>query len=321
MLVSGRAREVESGPVPEPFRALDAVRLVRDVPLAPLTTFRIGGRADLLYTATSADDLARAVLAAREAGMPHLVLGRGANVLVGDRGFRGLVILNRARARRWTADGRLWSESGAAVADLLADAADRGWSGLEHFAGIPGTVGGALWQNLHFLSPAPARERTVFIAESVESCEILAADGGRRTVGVDDLRFGYDDSVFHHGEDVALAATFRLRPGDPAALRHIIAENLRWRAAKHPPLAVYPSAGSVFKKVDGVGAGRLVEHCGLKGLRIGDAQISPFHANIVVNRGRATAADVRRLIERARRTVAERCGVQLEAEIVMVGEF
>ncbi len=311
MLVSDRAG----------LLALDATRLRRDVPLAPFTTFRIGGPADLLYTATSADELARSVTAARSAGVPHEVLGLGANVLVGDGGFRGLVILNRAARRRWAADGALWTESGAVLGDLIVDAVERGWSGLEHFVGIPGTVGGALWQNVHFLSPAPARERTVFIAEVFESCEILTAAGERRRVGSDYVRFGYDDSVFHDTDDVALAATFRLRPGDRAAMRRVMAENLRWRAEKHPPLAALPSAGSVFRKVAGVGAGRLMDQCGLKGQRVGGAQISPRHANMIVNTGGATARDVVALIALAQGAVLDRFGVRLEPEIRMLGEF
>lgn len=299
---------------------LDPTRLERDAPLARHTTFRIGGPADLLYTAITAADLAAAVAAAREAGLPHVVLGHGANVLVGDRGFRGLVILNRAGARRWSADGHLWAESGAAVHDLIADAVDRGWSGLEHFAGIPGSVGGALRQNLHFLSPAPRRERTVFIAEVFETCEILTPAGDRTTVGPDYVRFGYDDSVFHHRGDVALAATFRLRPADAATMRRVVAENLAWRARRHPPLDVYPSAGSVFRKAGDLGAGRLIERCGLKGRRVGDARISEYHANIIVNLGRATAADVRTLMEIAQGEVERRFGVRLAPELELVGE-
>ena len=321
MLVPGRAPEAVGAPVPAALRRLDRARLRRDAPLAPHTTFRIGGPADFLYIARSAGDLATAVLAAREAGLPHVVLGSGSNVLVGDRGFRGLVILDRAAARRWGPDGRLTAESGTSLGDLIAESVTRGWSGLEHFVGIPGTVGGALWQNVHFLAPAPARERTVFIAEVFESCEVLTAAGERRMVGPDYVRLGYDDSVFQHGDDVALAATFRLTPGDSAALRRVTDENLRWRAAKHPPLVECPSAGSVFRKVEGLGAGRLIERCGLKGLRAGGAQISPRHANIIVNLGGATARDVLALVERARGAVLERFDVRLEPEITLLGEF
>ncbi len=291
------------------------------MPLAPYTTFRIGGPADLLYTAETADDLARAVTTARELSVPYFVLGLGANILVGDAGFRGLVILNRAAARRWSESGVVWVESGAIVGELIVEAVERGWSGLEHFVGIPSTVGGAVWQNLHFLSPAPARERTVFLAEVFESSDILSAEGERRTVGPDYVRFGYDESVFHHRDDIVLAATFRLSRGDREAMRRVMAENLEWRGARHPALDRFPSAGSIFKKTDGVGAGRLVDQCGLKGTRVGDAQISDLHANIIVNLGHATARDVRQLIATAQGAVQERFGVRLEPEIRLVGEF
>ncbi len=180
-------------------------------------------------------------------------------------------------------------------------------------------VGGALWQKVRFLSPAPRRERTVCIAEVFESCEALTGEGERRTVGLEYVRPGYDDSVFQHRDDVALAATFRLPPGEPVALRRVMAENLRWRAERHPPLAAYPSAGSVFRKVDGVGAGRLVDQCGLTGRCAGGAQISR-RAAIIVNLGGATARDVRSLIEAAQRAVLERFGVRLELEIRMLSE-
>jgi UDP-N-acetylmuramate dehydrogenase len=300
---------------------LHSARLKRDEPLAPYTTFRIGGPADLFYEATSADDLAAAVLAARELGVPYFVLGLGANILIGDRGVRGLVIRNIARHQRWSDDGRLWVESGAVMRDLILEAVRRGWSGLEHFVGIPSTVGGAVWQNLHFLSPAPARERTMFIAEVFESCEILSEENERKTVGPDYVAFGYDDTVFHHRDDIALAVTFRLTRGDPAVMHRVLQENLSWRGARHPWLDWHPSAGSIFKKIEGVGAGRLVDQCGLKGFRVGDAQISHIHANIMVNLGHATAKDVRELIAVAQQAVAEKFGQRLEPEIKFVGEF
>lgn len=300
---------------------LEPTRLTRRTPLGPLTTFRIGGPADLLYQATDADDLARAVLAGRRAGLPVFVLGLGANILVGDRGVRGLVVWNRADAVEWRPDGRVRAESGAVMQDLVLGSIERGWSGLEHFIGIPSTVGGAVWQNLHFLSPAPARERTVFIAEVFEQCEILSAEGERRTVGPEYVQFGYDDSVFHHRADVVLAATLRLQKGDPDLLQRIVQENLAWRGARHPWLDVHPSAGSIFKKIAGVGAGRLVDQCGLKGFRIGDAQISHLHANIIINLGQATAADVRAVIGHAQAAVLQRSGQRLDAEIGFIGEF
>jgi UDP-N-acetylmuramate dehydrogenase len=301
--------------------ALDRARLHLRAPLAPYTTFRIGGPADVLYEATSADELAAAITAARAQNIPWFVLGLGANILVGDRGVRGLVIRNRATAHTLSADGVLWSESGAVVQDLVLETVRRGWSGLEHYVGIPSTVGGALWQNLHFLSPAPERERTMFIADVFDACEILGEDGVRRAVGPDYIEFGYDQSVFHHTRDVVLTASFRLTRADPADLHRILQENLAWRGSRHPWLAVHPSAGSIFKKIEGVGAGRLIDQCGLKGFRVGDAQISHIHANILVNLGAATAADVRALIAHAQHAVKEKFGHALQPEIGFIGEF
>ncbi len=300
---------------------LDPTRLSVNTPLAPYTTFRIGGPADVLYEATSADDLAAAVTAARMLDVPWFVLGLGANVLIGDRGVRGLVIRNRAAAVRMGADGVVWSESGAIMEDLVLSTVRQGWSGLEHYIGIPSTVGGALWQNLHFLSPAPARERTMFIAESFVSCDILSEEGTRRNVNADYIQFGYDDTVFHHRRDVVLSATFQLERANPADLHRILQENLSWRGSRHPWLAIHPSAGSIFKKIEGVGAGRLIDQCGLKGFRIGGAQISHIHANILVNLGGATAADVRALIAHAQGAVAERFGHHLAPEIGFIGDF
>ena len=310
-----------AGPAAELGTRLDATRLKRDEPLAPYTTFRIGGPADLFYDAISADDLANAVSAARRSGMPYFVLGLGANILVGDRGFRGLVIRNVARGVRFSDDGRVWCESGVIMRDLIAESVRRGWSGLEHYVGIPSTVGGAVWQNLHFLSPAPERARTMFIEEVFASAELLDEHGARHSVDRDYMRFGYDTSVLHSGREVALSVTFRLSPGDVGAMHRIMQENLSWRGARHPWLEIHPSAGSIFKKIEGVGAGRLIDQCGLKGFRIGDAQISHIHANIMVNLGHATAGDVRALIAHAQNCVDERFGQQLEPEIGFIGDF
>ncbi len=289
--------------------------------LAPYTTFRIGGPADLMYDATSADDLANAIRLARKVSVPHFVLGLGANILVGDLGFRGVVIRNCARAFSLAEDGALWAESGAVVRELIFAAVRAGWSGLEHYVGIPSTVGGAVWQNLHFLSPAPDRERTMFISEIVESCDLFTQEGERRVVDRAYMRFGYDTSVLHERLDVALAVTFCLTSGDSGVMHRILQENLAWRGSRHPWLELHPSAGSIFKKIEGVGAGRLIDQCGLKGFRIGDAQISHIHANIVVNLGNATAGDVRAVIAHAQEAVRQRFAQELTPEIAFVGAF
>ena len=303
---------------------LDQDHLKRGELTAPYTTFKIGGPADLFYEATSADALADAVLAARELGVPYFVLGLGANILVGDRGFRGLVIRNTASHCEFREDGaecHLRVESGAIMKDLIQQTVRRGWSGLEHYVGIPSTIGGAVWQNLHFLSPAPARERTMFIAEVFESCEILSEENERKTIGSDYVKFGYDDTVFHHRRDIALAVTFCLTRGDESTMQKVMQENLSWRGARHPWLEWHPSAGSIFKKIEGIGAGRLVDQVGLKGFRHGNAQISHMHANILINLGGATAKDVRELIAIAQTAVREKLGYQLHPEIGFIGEF
>ena len=300
---------------------LDASRLRLREPLAQYTTFRIGGPADLFYESTSADDLALSVTAARRTGVEYFVLGLGANILVGDAGFRGLVIRNTGSRLEFSNAGRLTVESGAIMAKLIPEAVELGWSGLEHYVGIPSTVGGAVWQNLHFLSPAPERSRTMFIAEVVESCELLAEDGSRRIVGGEFLEFGYDTSILHRTKDVALAVTFKLARRDPAEMHRILQENLSWRGSRHPWLEYHPSVGSIFKKIEGIGAGRLVEQVGLKGYRVGDAQISHIHANIMVNLGRATARNVRDLISLAQQRVEQELGHHLEPEIGFIGEF
>jgi UDP-N-acetylmuramate dehydrogenase len=301
--------------------ALGAGRLQLGVPLAPYTTFRIGGPADVLYDATSADELASAVSTARAASVPFFVLGLGANILVGDAGVRGLVIRNRAQGVTIGPDGRVRAESGVIVADLIKQTVAAGFSGLEHYVGIPSTVGGAVWQNLHFLSPAPERERTMFIEEVVDAVDLLLPDGRRERADRAAMRFGYDISRLHGSGEIALAVDFTLPRGDSAAMHRVMQENLSWRGARHPWLEVHPSAGSIFKKIEGVGAGRLVDQCGLKGFRVGDAQISHIHANIIVNLGHATAKDVRALIAHAQSAVLAKFDQRLEPEIGFIGEF
>jgi UDP-N-acetylmuramate dehydrogenase len=300
---------------------LNALQLKRSEPLSPYTTFRIGGPADLFYSTRTADDLATAVLAARNLQIPYFVLGLGANILVGDKGFRGLVIRNHASHFTFSDSGELWVESGAVVGELIPQAVERGWSGLEHYVGIPSTVGGAVWQNLHFLEPEPERKKTMFIADVFKSCELLTSEGERKTVDGDYMQFGYDTSVLHHGGDIALAVTFQLQRGDTAVMHRIMQENLSWRGARHPWLQFHPSAGSIFKKIEGMGAGRLIDQCGLKGFRHGNAQISHIHANIMVNLGGATAKDVRELIVIAQDAVEKKFDVRLEPEIGFIGEF
>jgi UDP-N-acetylmuramate dehydrogenase len=303
--------------------ALGDHRLRRGEVLAPYTTFEIGGPADLYYRAESADELATAVTAARDLEVPFFLLGLGANILIGDKGVRGLVIHNRARGVRLEEDThRVVAESGVVVfPDLIDFAIDAGLSGLEHYAGIPSSVGGALWQNLHFLSPPPERERTMFIEEVLLEADLLTEEGERKVVPVEYFEYGYDESILHHRDDVVLEATFQLSPLDPERMREIVEANLEWRRERHPPLKLEPSAGSIFQKIEGVGAGRLIDQCGLKGTTVGGAMVTHRHANIFINRGGATAADVRGLIDYVQAFVERETGHRLQVEISMVGEF
>jgi UDP-N-acetylmuramate dehydrogenase len=294
----------------------------RDVPLAPYTTFRIGGPADYFFEPLTEEELVQALRVAREAEVPHFLLGAGANILVGDRGFRGLVIRNQVGGIEFLDDDRVRAGAGVMVYhDLIQATVARGLGGLHHFVGIPSTVGGAIWQNLHFLSPAPERERTVFVEEVVAEAEILTAEGEVRTVAGEYFEFGYDYSILHRRADVVLNVTFQLRREPDSTLRDTIRENLKWRDDRHPDLWLYPSAGSIFQKIEGVGAGRLIDECGLKGHVHRNAQIFHNHANIIVNLGGATAADVRALIDLAQNTVKQQLGYELTPEIGFVGEF
>ncbi len=297
-------------------------RVRRNVPLAPLTSFRIGGPADLFVRAHTPTALQSAVGAARDLEIPFFVLGRGANILVGDRGFRGVVIRPEIRTLEFLPEGRVRVGAGLDTwPDLIVDSVARGLGGLHHFVGIPSTVGGAVWQNLHFLAPAPARERTIFWEEFMEGARILTPQGDIREVNAAYFRFGYDYSIIHDSGDLVLDVSLKLEPTPICELRRIMRENLAWRSERHPDLWLYPSAGSIFRKIDGVGAGRLIDECGLKGHVHGAAAIFHRHANIVVNLGGATATEVMTLIELARTTVARQTGYELEPEISFIGEF
>lgn len=292
--------------------------LEQNIPLGPLTTYKIGGPADHLVEVHSADELAAAVRAARTDGVPWFLLGTGANILIGDGGWRGLVIHNKSDHTRFDGD-RVIAESGVVMADLIHQAAGHELSGLEHYEGIPSSVGGAIWQNLHFL--APDRESTMFIESVVESARVMLADNQIIEVDGDWFNFGYDDSRLHHEEIVVLDVTFKLEKSAREAILDQAAKNLQWRTERHPNLIEFPSCGSVFKKIDGVGAGRLIDAAGLKGYRIGGVHVSEKHANFLVNPKGGTAANVMDLVHHIQQVVKENSGYDLEMEIRCVGEF
>ncbi len=287
------------------------------VALAPYTTFGIGGPARLLADVPDAVRLQEAVLWAERRGVPYTVLGRGSNVLVSDAGFDGLVVRNARSTRlELLPRYRVRADSGVAIERLLAATVDLGWSGLEHFAGIPSTLGGALWQNMHFLSPD--RSRLVFAGDLVEAATVLV-DGVVERVDRDWFGFGYDVSALRDGDAVLLEATLRLAPADPQAVREVVRANLAWRAERHPPGAATRSAGCVFRNPRGSSAARAIDAAGLKGFRVGGAVVSRRHANFVLNAGGASASDVRALIDRVAVRVRRHSGLVLRPELAFVG--
>jgi UDP-N-acetylmuramate dehydrogenase len=291
------------------------VKTSRDEPLARFTTMRVGGPADLFATAHNAFELRALVRFARARELPHVILGRGSDIVIADAGVRGLVIQVRAEGSR--VDGeRFVAESGVQMMRAATEAQRAGLTGLEFGLAIPGTVGGAVWAN------AGAHESDV--AAIVESARVLAADGTESVLPTAELDLAYRDSRFKHGlpgaaPDLILEATFRLEPADPDVIKSRLDDIRRWRQA-HQPLGL-PSAGSVFRNPPGDSAGRLIEASGLKGLRMGGAVVSDKHANFIVNDQKGTASDVRRLAEHVQTEVEVRQGIQLDLEIEFLGDW
>ncbi len=297
---------------------LHILDLQRNVLLSPYASYRIGGPADYFVLVNTKKALVEAIREARKNIIPYFILGTGSNILFGDKGFRGLVIRNLAHTIS-IANTSVTASSGVTMEQLIKITSNLGLSGLEHFAGIPSSIGGALWQNLHFLSPD--RLQTFFIESVLESAEILDELNNVQKVNKDFFQFGYDYSILHDRKLIVTEATFHLEKKDKKVIQKQIEENLRWRGEKQPPLEEFPSCGSVFKKIEGVGAGRLIDSVGLKGYRIGGAQVSEKHANFIVNTGNATASDIKSMIRLIQEKVKKETGYSLETEIGFIGEF
>jgi UDP-N-acetylmuramate dehydrogenase len=291
------------------------VKTSRDEPLGRFTTMRVGGPADLFAVAHNRMELRALIRFARQRGLPHLVVGRGSDVVISDRGVRGLVIQNRAEGSRIDGE-RYVAESGVPMARVATETQRAGLTGLEFGLAIPGTVGGAVWAN------AGAHESDV--AAVLESADLLLADGSEARVSAADLDLTYRDSRLKHPPadgpaEWVLAATFRLEPADAETIKGRLDEIRRWRQA-HQPLGL-PSAGSVFRNPPGDSAGRLIDATGLKGMRIGGAAVSGKHANFIVNDARGRAADVRRLGDHVRAAVEAAHGIRLEYEVEFLGDW
>jgi UDP-N-acetylmuramate dehydrogenase len=301
--------------------AFGADRVRHDWPLAPFTTFRVGGPAEHLIEVRTSDEMVAALAVAYRAGMPVTMLGGGSNVLVSDAGIRGLVIRARGGDIHRTDAHSVRADAAVTINGLVRWTINHRCAGLEAWAGTPGTVGGAVYGNAHFSGR--------LVGDLILGARLATRDGGTIDVRRSDLSFGYDDSRLQKTGEILLWAEFEITDGDPATLRRTARESLAFRKRTQP--LDTPSAGCVFRNPErgrdavpeGVpwSAGALIDRAGLKGAAVGGARVSPTHGNFIVNDGRATAREIRELIERCRTGVREQFGVQLREEIVYLGNF
>ena len=310
-----RSRMIATSALPlEKLHAAFPNRLQFDVPLARYTAALVGGPAEAFLVVNTAEELAKAVELLWENGTPFTLLGGGSNVLVSEHGVSGVVLLNRAKQVRFNTRGTpptVWAESGANFGVLARQAAPKGMGGLEWAAGIPGTVGGAVFGN------AGAHDGDV--AGNLLEAEMLDRTHGRETWPVEKMQYAYRNSILKQrpGQTMVLSALFKLEPRASDAIQTKMDNFLAHRRRTQPPGA---SMGSMFKNPPGDFAGRLIETAGLKGTRVGGAEISHLHGNFFINTGQATATDVHTLIQLARQTVMDRWGVTLELEIELIGD-
>jgi len=288
-------------------------KVKENISLAPYTSARIGGPADMLITASSSDELAEIVSTLWEQGLSFFMLGGGSNVLVSDKGVRGITVLNRAKAVRFEngSQPKVWAEAGVVFSNLANRCASKGLSGLEWAATVPGTVGGAVYGNAGAFGGD--------MSGNLRWAEILT-EAGRAQWPVEKMKYGYRTSVLKRGEvkAVVLSAELSLKIATKEEVAVKIEQFSERRKSTQPPGA---SMGSMFKNPTGDYAGRLIEAAGLKGTRIGSAEISPVHGNFFVNHDQTKASDIRALIELVQKTVTDKFGVKLELEVELVGEW
>lgn len=307
---------------------LPQLSLMQDEPMKKHTTFRIGGPADY-YAEPDVSQISKLIEIAKACDMPVAVIGNGSNLLVGDKGIRGLVIgigkglsaievteavAQQSTAQDFTAQGNgriITAGAGAILAAVAAKAAEASLSGLEFASGIPGSVGGAVVMN----AGAYGGE----IKDVLIDATVLTAEGELKTVTRAELDLSYRHSIVPEKGYIVLSARFRLTPKHQDEIKAYMAE-LRAKRVEKQPLE-YPSAGSTFKRPEGYFAGKLIMDAGLRGYSVGDAQVSGKHCGFVVNKGEATAADVLTLIKDVQETVLKQFGVKLEPEVKMIGEF
>ena len=289
----------------------DAVQ--ENVLLAPYTSARIGGPADMMLTVKTADELADAMQVIWELELPYYILGGGSNVLVSDKGFRGVVVLDRAKEVRFELGDQptVWCEAGVVIANLAKRCASKGLAGLEWSATVPGTIGGAVFGNAGAFGGD--------MNASLIWAELLTSNG-REKFMLDQMGYGYRTSILKRGEinGIVLSALLKLKNSSKEEVSVKIDQFSERRKATQPPGA---SMGSMFKNPEGDHAGRLIEAAGLKGTRIGNAEISTVHGNFFINHGETKAEDIRALIVLVQKTIQEKFNVNLELEVELVGEW
>ncbi len=280
-------------------------------PLAPLTTMKIGGKCDRLVTVTDENQLLTAVNCCRREGIPYFILGRGSNLLVSSQGYRGCVInLAPGEVPAVISGNEVTAWAGSTLQRVCVLARDNSLSGLEFAYGIPGSVGGALFMN----AGAYGGE----IKDVVKSCRYIGADGQLHEMQSADMQLSYRSSIFSHGEYIITSVALELHHGNKSEITARMDELMQRRRDKQP--LNYPSCGSTFKRPEGYFAAALIEECGLKGFTIGGAQVSDKHSGFVINRDNATFEEVMAVVREVRRVVLEKKGVELECEMLILGE-
>ena len=284
-------------------------KTVRDEPLCRHTSVKVGGKCDLMIIAPNSMTAAELKAKCEAIGLYSMILGNGSNCLFSDEGFRGAVIVAEAGSCDIVCDGEVITASaGVQLSAVCKAALENGLTGLEFAYGIPGTVGGAVYMN----AGAYGGE----IKGIVESVRAMDMSGKLYDFTADELGLGYRTSRFEHGGEIIISAVFRLKRGDKPEIKSKMDELISRRRDRQP--LEYPSFGSAFKRPEGTYAGLVIEQSGLKGAEVGGAQISPKHANFIINRGNATAADITGLIELTQKTVREKTGYSLEPEVRLI---
>lgn len=286
--------------------------VLADEQMSGHTTFRIGGPADYFVTPSGTDEIAEIVRLCRDEDVPYYVIGNGSNLLVGDKGYRGVIIQIYKNMNRIDVQGReIHVQAGALLSRTAAAACEAGLTGMEFASGIPGTLGGAVRMN----AGAYGGE----MKQILKNATVLTPAGEIRTLAADEMKLGYRTSIVSKMDYIVLEAVLVLTPGSREEIRARMEELKEKRVEKQP--LEYGSAGSTFKRPEGYFAGKLIEDAGLRGFRVGNAQVSEKHCGFVINRGGATAREVLELMDEVVRRVEENSGVRLEPEVKKIGEF